>query len=103
MAFPLYDKLKELSIQNKDPLDIDKICTTISNIGQTLSPAEAAKHYRTIAALILHHNYLQTQEVVAVPYEGKVMVGGKGILYQFNNLPIPLQQIIGNYVLISST
>lgn len=103
MSFPLYDQLKEKAEQTSGVgLDVSKICTTITNIGRTLSPEEAEKHYRTIGALIIHHNFLQNREALVTPYEGKIMVGGKGILYQFDNLPLPLQQIIGQYVITAS-
>jgi hypothetical protein len=101
--YPLYDELLrqvESRAQTNQGVDVKRLCLSINNICQTL-PAEATHtHYREIAALILYHSILHPKSVVTsnIPFDGKLMVGGKGILYGINNLPPTLQQIIGQYV-----
>ena len=99
--YPLYDELvKRVESRTEKSIDIKRICTTINNIGQTLPSEEAASHYREIGALILHHELLANNGVLlsSIPFEGKVMVGGKGVLHYIMNLPPNLQQIIAQYV-----
>lgn len=98
-SYPLYDELLSRVQQSTDKtLDVRKMCMTINNIGQTLSTEQVTEHYREIAALILHHEVKNGGTLSSVPFEGKVMIGGKGLLYQITNLPPILQQIIGKYV-----
>lgn len=99
--YPLYDELlRRVNAREEKGIDIHRICTTINNISYTHSPAETQDHYREIDALILHHELLSNNGVLLshVPYEGRVMVGGKGILYYIMNLPPILQQIIAQYL-----
>src|SRR5579872_3477294 len=93
--YPLYDELlKRVEARTDDGIDIKRVCTTINNIAQSLKPEEVAEHYKEIAALMLHHELLTSGQILGVPYNGKVMVGGKGILYNIASLPPLLQQII---------
>lgn len=99
--YPLYDELhRRVEARTEKGIDIKRICTTISNIATTHTPEETAEHYREIAALILHHELIANNGVLlsAVPYEGRVMVGGKGVLHNIMNLPPLLQQILAQYV-----
>lgn len=99
--FPLYDELlNDVRSRNEKNIDIKRVCTTINNISQTLSPNDVMEHYREIGALILHHELLQNGGVLlsSVPYGGKVMVGGKGVLHHITNMPPLLQQIIAQYI-----
>lgn len=93
--YPLYDALVK-RISGK-PVDLKQLCTSISSIGQTLPPDQVAEHYREIGALILHHEAVTTGSG-GLPYEGKLMIGGKGLLFQVTNLPPLLQQILAEYV-----
>lgn len=99
--YPLYDKLLQ-RVKNKEnkSIDVSKVCATINDIAQNQSYEEANEHYREIGALILHHELLSNNGVLlsSVPYEGKVMSGGKGILYKMTNLPPLLQYIIAEYI-----
>ncbi len=98
--YPLYDDLYQRVIQRNDKtIDIKKICTTINNIGQP-SAEEALSHYKEIGALILHHELLSNNGhlMTQIPFDGKLMVGGKGLLYYIMTLPPILQQIIGQYI-----
>lgn len=98
-SYPLYEELLVRVVESADKtLDIRKMCTAINSIGQTHTPEQVTEHYREIAALILHHEILNNGSLSSVPFEGKVMVGGKGLLYQVTNLPPVLQQIIGKYI-----
>lgn len=100
-SYPLYDELVQKVHERKEKeVDIKRVCTTINNISQTMSPDAAAEHYQEIGALILHHEILTNNGVLlaSIPYDGKVMVGGRGILYYITKLPPMLQQIIAQYV-----
>lgn len=99
--YPLYDTLlKQVESRTEKGIDVKRVCTTINNISQTLHPDAAAEHYREIGALILHHDLINNNGVLLspVPYDGKVMVGGKGVLHYIMNMPPLLQQIIAQYV-----
>ena len=100
-SYPLYDELvKRVEARTEKTIDIKRICTTINNISLTHTPSETTEHYREIGALILHHEYLSNNGVLLspIPFDGKVMVGGKGVLHFIMNLPPNLQQIIAQYV-----
>jgi len=100
-SYPLYDELlKRVHSRNEKSVDIKRVCTTINNISQTHSSEETMEHFREIAALNLHHDVLSNTgfSTGSIPYEGKVMVGGKGLLYQITKLPPLLQQIIAQYI-----
>lgn len=104
-SYPLYEELEQKSLARADKnIDIKRLCTTINNISQTLSPELANEHYREIAALIYHHSMLACVCVTggsssgSFPYDGKTMVGGKGLLFYITNFPAELQQIIAQYV-----
>lgn len=103
-SYPLYDELmKRVESRgvgsSEKALDIKRVCVTINSIGQSMTTDVASSHYQEIAALILHYSLLHPKHSSGVvPFDGKVMVGGKGILYYINNLPPLLQQIIGQYV-----
>ena len=98
-AYPLYDELLKRVRESEDKtLDVRKICTSIKSIGQTNTPDQVAEHYREIGALIIHHVVITTGGLPSIPFEGKVMIGGKGLLFQVTNLPTLLQQIIWKYL-----
>lgn len=99
--YPLYDELlRRVEARTEKAIDIKRICTTINNIATTHTSEETVEHYREIGALILHHELLTNNGVLlsSVPHEGRVMIGGKGILYNIMNFPPLLQQIIAQYV-----
>lgn len=99
--YPLYDRLvQQVESRALKTIDITRVCTTINNIAQTLPPNEAAAHYKEIGGLILHHELLANNGVLSslIPFDGKVMAGGKGVLHYITNLPPNLQQIIAQYV-----
>jgi hypothetical protein len=100
--YPLYDELvQRVALRAEKNIDIKRVCTTINTISQTMSPEATNEHYREIAALVLHYDILNNNSGVvfsSVPYDGKIMAGGKGILYSIMNFPPNLQQIIGQYI-----
>ena len=99
--YPLYDELlRRVDARLEKGIDIKRVCTTINNIANTHTAEETLDHYREIAALILHHELLANNGILlsSVPYDGRVMVGGKGILYYIMNLPPLLQQVVAQYV-----
>src|SRR5665648_304521 len=82
--YPLYDELLKRSEEREEKgIDVKRVCTTINNIAQTLSAEETKAHYREIGALILHHELLSNNGVLLshIPFGGKVMIGGKGVLH----------------------
>lgn len=100
-VYPLYDELlKKVESMDDSGVDIKRLCNTINSIAQSHSAEDAHDHYREIAALILHHEILNNKGILLspVPYDGKVMISGKGILYQIMNLPPLLQKIIAQYI-----
>lgn len=103
--YPLYDELlKRVEARNEKGIDIKRICTTINGISQSMKTENANHHYEEIAALILHHEISNNNGVLlsSIPYDGRVMTGGKGILHYPMNLPPLLQQIIAQYIEDSS-
>ena len=99
--YPLYDYLAQrVAARTEKTINVKQICATITNISQTSSPEEARKHYEELGALILHHEFIHNGGVLLspVPFEGKIMVGGKGILHYMMNLPPSLQQILAQYI-----
>jgi hypothetical protein len=100
-SYPLYDQLiRKVNDRNEKSIDIKRLCITINNIVQTQSSEDSSEHYREISALILHHELLANNGVLLspIPYEGKVMTGGKGVLYNITFLPPILQQILVEYI-----
>lgn len=93
-VFPLYDQLLYKVNERKDTssIDIDSVCSTISWIQDVV-------HWENIQTLIIHHEILNTGGLSAiVPYNGKTMLNGRGILYHMVNLPPTLQHIIAQYI-----
>ena len=100
-SYPLYDDLlKTINERNEKSIDVKKVCSTIGNISATMKADQADEHYYEIGFLILHYEALNNNGVLlsATPFDGKIMVGGKGILNWFFNLPPVLQQIIAQYI-----
>lgn len=99
--YPLYDDLvNRVSERELKGVDIDNVCSVINNISLNLTNDDALEHYREIGAIIMHYAILNDQlgSKSTTPYESKVMVGGKGLLYYITNLPPMLQQIIAQYI-----
>lgn len=97
--YPLYDDLVKQVASNQDKnIDIKRICNAINMLSQTSE--DALELYREIAALIIHHDIINNNGILLdqVPYGGKVMVGGKGLLMTIMNLPPSLQQIIAQFI-----
>lgn len=99
--YPLYDELvRRVEARTDKCIDIKRVCTTINNIPQSMSTDDAIRHHSEIAALILHYDIVHNGGILTspVPYEGRVMAGGKGILHYLTNLPPLLQQILAQYI-----
>ena len=109
LPYPLYDQLlKEVKERTETGIDISKVSDTIGAISKN-SPSDVAnKHYREIAMLIMYHEIVNNPDTqifsqkVPVPFDGKVMAGGRGILYHIVNLPPIVQQIIAQYIEVAS-
>jgi len=99
--YPLYDELlRRVEARTEKTIDIKRVCKTINNISLSLKPDDTLDHYREIQALIIHYEILSNNGMLLspVPFDGKVMVGRKGILNSIMNFPPLLQQIIAQYV-----
>jgi hypothetical protein len=97
--YPLYDNLVTQVTNNQGKnIDIKRICNTINMLSQVSD--DGFELYREIGALIIHHHILHNEGNIVdqVPYGGKVMVGGKGVLMTIINLPPLLQQIIAQFI-----
>src|SRR5258708_29062420 len=88
-SYPLYDELFNTVNQRiQRNIDIQQVCSTITNLSASLSPEDARAHYREIAALIVHHDAHNNPS----PYNGKTMVNNKGVLHGMGEFPTLLQQ-----------
>lgn len=98
--YPLYDELERRSkLQTEQAIDIKRLCNTINSIAQTHTPQDTADHYSEIMALILHYVFKHTGAIpLSIPYDARIMVGGKGILYTLTNMPGDLQRILAQYI-----
>lgn len=118
--YPFYDELvKRMYEHESNDIDVGKMSTTINKITQN-SPNHNS-HYEMILSLIVHHCLLNNDQPYAdeirhgyqrmaagvtssyyVPYEGKVMAGGKGALFDVSKFPSSLQRIIAEYIDLSA-
>lgn len=95
--YPLFDRLREKSAARDVSIDVKRLSSTINAISS--SPSEdAIRHYREIAALILHYEIISGRNPTLLSYDSKVMIGGKGILFYVEKLPVELLRIIAQYV-----
>lgn len=92
--FKIYDELKE-DLKTSPVKDIDKrrLCSIIAQVN--------IEHREIIYALILHHRKMEASNAKTWninPYKGKTFDGGKGVRYNWDNLPVELQNIIIKYI-----
>lgn len=99
-SYPLYDDLLlKVEARKNKSIDVTRVCQTINNIERIVNDKDVAtEHYKEIMWLIMHHHYVTTGIETPLPYDSKVMVGGKGILNYVNNMPALLLQIIAQYI-----
>jgi hypothetical protein len=93
MNFPLYESLMKLCIENdKKEFDLNAICNKIEKCKDDI--------HENIAALILHHHYLENKNKRnVVPYNGKYISENKtSVVHTLQNLPKVLQMCICYYV-----
>ena len=105
MTHYLYESLKsKIKPSDNTAVDVNQMCATINNISMSLAPEDAREHYRWIYSLILHHAYINGTHTFPshIPYDGKVMNGGKGVLQYMKNLPPILQQVLAQYIIMYS-
>lgn len=92
--FKIYEALRE-DLKASPVKDIDKrrLCSIIAQVN--------IEHREIIYALILHHRKLEASNAKTWninPYKGKTFDGGKGVRYNWDNLPSELQNIIIKYI-----
>lgn len=99
-TYPLYDELiRKVEGRKEKGIDVNRVCLTITNIERIVDDKKLAlEHYKEIMWLIIHHNILTRGVETPLPYDAKVMVGGKGLLNYMNNMPPLLQQILAQYI-----
>jgi hypothetical protein len=100
--FPIYDTLlvhaSEQSIQGGPSIEQwSRWAGVIAEL-----PDE---HIGVLYALILHHNELEQRlrggrlkGEGSIPYSGRLLDVGKGVMYQGGNLPVILQWIVGGFL-----
>ena len=100
MDCPLYDELARLVSLNEDlAVDIERVRLSINDIAKNLPYEQMLAHYLQIEGLIIHHNIVTNNGVTCkVPYDGKLMGAGKGIINYMGQMPVKLQQIIAQYI-----
>ena len=95
MDFPLYDALaKQASGSTPSPA----VWNYVMNL-----PAE---HTEIVFALIWHHASLhgnlppqgKAAKRTALPYQGKLFEGGKGVVFRMDDLPTDLKAVLAAYV-----
>lgn len=114
MDFPLYDKLVSQIKTRDKPVPLHQLCSTINSLPRD--------HLTNIAALIYHYYIIETmstkhitmEEAIGlltkkttkkkpIPYGGKTIGNtGKGIMFTVEKLPVDLQAIIGQYLIVIS-
>lgn len=100
--YPLFDELmRQVSERQEKLVDIKNLCSSINEIAQTHNPETTKEHYEEIDALIIHYylSYYPNGNATVTPYGGRIMAGGRGILYGITDFPPLLQQIIMQYVI----
>ena len=97
VSFSLYDELLKRISSEPVQYDWKKNSAVINNIPD--------HNLEIIYALILHHYYLanksadlKTKAPNNLPYGGRAINGGKGIIYVVSNLPQSLQAVIAEYI-----
>lgn len=99
--YPLYDYLAKKAEANRDKIiDLSLLCATINNMCYDEGCPDYLDHYREIGVLIFHHDLINNKGVMLshVPYEGKTISGGKGIMFNSANLQPKLQHILAHYI-----
>jgi hypothetical protein len=98
MEFPLYQTIVNKAKKSRE-LSRDEELSYFRAVGQLPKPKRDI-----ICAIIIHHSYLSAPRgkprtnKKMIPYDGKVMTGGKGVTFKFHLLPKPLQLLIITYL-----
>jgi hypothetical protein len=89
---PLYDELLEKVKMRPVQIEILVLCKTLRELYK--------EHAEFVFILIVHHESFvatSTAKIKTMPYNGKKVDGGKGIVYMIKYLPPLLHQIINAY------
>lgn len=98
VAYPLYDQLAQIPIDGV--IDLKMLASTINNI-RNLSNEQQLEHYNEMFALIYHHSQLQGSHD-QLPYEAKLINGGRGLIFTIEKMPTEVVHILANYLKIYS-
>lgn len=91
----IVESLKEKPVQK---MEARKLCSVLGSL-----PKE---HREYLYMFIIHHERIHgsgTKSWRANPYKGKTFDGGKGVKYNWMDLPPKLQEIFTRYIEIIST
>lgn len=95
--FPLYESLLKRIHKDSEPPNWTRLCPIICNLDE--------KHSDTIAALIYHYSVIEgTDNDNDLPYNGSTLDvgGGRGCKFIPGDLPLVLQLIIAQYIIMMS-
>jgi hypothetical protein len=94
--FPLYDEL--VSKMDGTEISLNKNhCNTITRLAQ--------EHLNIIYLIILHHHHVtNNNNINEIPYGGKTISNGKGVIFKkLSQIPVDAQKIIYKYLMIMSS
>lgn len=97
-----YNALLEKSIQINQTINITTLCSTINSISKKMDQANCMQHYENIAMLIYHHWNINSNNQNMLPYNAKTMNGGKGLLFNNQDIPPDLQKILACYIITNT-
>ena len=97
MSYPLYEELLK-QIEKEKVIDVTNVCQTIASLNTMgFTTLELTNHYEEIWALMLHYEFLNKKSNT-IPCNGKALPGNKNILFTLDKIPIPLQNILAQYI-----
>jgi hypothetical protein len=92
--FPLYESLLKRIQKDAETPNWTRLCSIISNLDE--------KHSETIASIIYHHSILNQGGNEGIPYNGCSLNIGRGCTFTPETLPLILQLIIAQYIIMMS-
>lgn len=101
ISYPLYEELIQKCLETPDvEVDTQRLCATINKLGQIMDNPSLFEHYNEICALIIHHSCIVNNNFspTKLPYDAKIMPGGKGVTFNSANIPLILKRIIMAYI-----
>lgn len=97
-----YNILKQKSEKIEQTINITTLCSTINSMSKKIDQKNCIQHYENIAMLIYHHWYINSNNQNMLPYNAKTMNGGKGLLFNNQDIPPVLQKILACYIITNT-